>query len=241
MDLELKKLRDTFREILRGNPALARAIDRVNRINMIKCPLIARSEYHEKISVADILDGNLDPNVALGDYTFMEKAGDVVSLLQTNMSMGNSVDKNLLLESYRVLAGDSKAYFRKGNPVVYSFNHVPPHRADIDGELTKLFRKVYSGNTDDDPVMRAMILHKGIIEIWPFDEYSAELSLFLMNYFLMERGFMPVTFGMPRKEYLEIIGDNIKGRRQEEFYYTLREAVEESTERAIRACNAYAD
>lgn len=239
MDSDLRRLRDTLHGILRANPVLDRALHRVNRTNMIKCALIARSENHADISVSGILEGELDPDVALGDYTFIEKAQNLVGALYSSLSMGNSVDRNLLLNCSRTLTGNPDAYFRKGNPVVYTFNHVPPHCSDVDRELGGLIRRVYAGDMDNDPVYRAMILHNGIIGIWPFDEFSAEIGLFAMNYFLMEQGFIPVTFAMPRKEYLDVTGDNLKGRRQKEFYYTLREAIEEKLEEAIQACERY--
>ncbi|MDD6189968.1 MAG: Fic family protein [Firmicutes bacterium] len=239
MDSHLRELRAGLHEILKGRPMLDKAIHQVNRINMIKGTLIARSENHRDIPVSEILEGRLDTGVSLGDYTYMEKAKELVKKLYGSLSMGNSVDRNFLLNCSRVLTENPEAYFRKDNPVIYTFNHVPPHRSDVEENLAALIRKVYEGNTDNNPVFRAMLLHNGIINIWPFEEYSAEIALFAMNYFLMEKGFIPVTFDMPRKEYLEVVSDNLKGRREKEFYYTLREAVTDTLEEAVDACAGY--
>ena len=84
-----------------------------------------------------------------------------------------------------------------------------------------------------------MFIHNKIVDIFPFEHYSMELAIFAMNYFLMENGFMPINMPIDRQSYLDIIGENLKGHRQEEFYTFLQKAIEDKMEGTISACKEY--
>jgi hypothetical protein len=153
--------------------------------------------------------------------------------------MGNYLDKHLLISSYRTLSEDSNGYFRKSNPVVYPFNHVPVHSFDIEEKLDDALRRVYSREAGNNVILKAMYVHHKIIDIYPFEQYSAELAVFAMNYYLMENGLTPINMPMPREDYLSLVGQNLKGQRQEEFYNFLSKAVYDKMEGTINACKEY--
>ena len=155
----------------------------------------------------------------------------------SNLDMGNSFDKNLLLKTYRILEEDPEAGFRKSNPVVYAFNHVPPHRVDIDELLTEVFRKLYSSEAGNNVVMKAMYLHNKLIDIYPFDEYNGEIAVFAMNYYLMSEGLMPISIPMDRQEYLDLVAACLKGNRQSELYEFLYRTINDKMQRTIAACS----
>ena len=155
------------------------------------------------------------------------------------LEMGNYLDKHFLISGYRILSEDEDGYFRKSNPVLYSFNHVPVYSTDIEEKLDDAMRRVYSPKAGNNIILKAMYIHNKLIDIYPFQEYSAELAIFAMNYYLMENGITPINMPIDRREYFSIVADCLKGQRQEEFYNFLCNAVYDKMEGTIDACREY--
>ena len=64
-------------------------------------------------------------------------------------------------------------------------------------------------------------------------------QVFAMNYFLMENGLTPISMPIKRQDYLDLVSDCLKGRRQEDFYNFLCKAVYKKMEGTIDACREY--
>lgn len=240
MHEELYNMRRELAGMIKNNRLLKSAIREVNRMDMIKASLIVRNPNHDKINVEEILNGGeLQKDVPVGDYMFIENFGNVVRVAFNCIEMGNYLDKYLLISAYRILAEDENAYFRKNNPVLYAFNHVPEHAVDIEEKLDAAVRRVYSKEAGNNVILKAMYIHNKIIDIYPFKDYSAELAVFAMNYYLMENGFAPINMPIDRQDYFEIVGDCLKGHRQEEFYNFLSRAVYDKMKGTVEACREY--
>ena len=226
--------------MIRNNRLLKSAVREVNRIDMIKASLIVRNPNHDKINIEEILEGStLQKDVPVGDYMFISNFSNVIRLAFNCLEMGNYLDRHLLISAYRMLTEDENAYFRKNNPVIYAFNHVPTHSVDIEEKLDDAMRRVYSRESGNNVILKAMYVHNKIIEIFPFKEYSAELAVFAMNYYLMENGLAPINMPISRQDYYEIVGACLKGQRQEEFYNFLCRAVFDKMKGTVEACREY--
>ena len=118
--------------LLKQDRLLKSAVREVNKIDMIKGSLIVRNPRHDKIAVDEILKGDLQRDVPVKDYVFMENFCKVINVAYNCLEMGNYLDKYFLISAYRILIEDESGYFRKTNPVVYSYNHVPTHALDIE-------------------------------------------------------------------------------------------------------------
>ena len=132
MHEKLNSMRRELTEILRSDRLLKSAVREVNKMDMIKGSLIIRNSRHDKIAIDEILKGELQRDVPVGDYLFIENFGKVINVAFNCLEMGNYIDKYFLISAYRILTEDDKGYFRKTNPVVYAFNHVPVHCLDIE-------------------------------------------------------------------------------------------------------------
>lgn len=237
---KLNSMRKQLAEYLRSNELLRNAVKELSSKDMIRGSLIARNKHHSEVKLDAILDeGELQRDLPVKDYVFIQNFRDAVRVGMVCLEMGNYLDKYLLLSSYRTLVGDQGAYFRKTNPVIYSINHVPAHSLDVEEKLDDCLRRVYRADAGNDVVLKAMFIHNKIIDIFPFEEYSIELAIFAMNYFLMENGLVPVTMPIDRDSYLEIVGENLKGHRQEEFYNFLEKAICDKMEGTLSACEEY--
>lgn len=240
MQSELKELRKELNKLLAGNDILKQAVREVSKIDMTKASLVVRNPKHEIVAVDKILDGELPGNVPVGDYVFLQNFTDVIKLVHQYLAMGNSIDKYLLIKAHRILSENPEGGYRKSNPVLYSYKHVPPHRADIESLLSDMLRNVYGNDAVDDVILKAMYIHNSTISIYPFDEYSGEIAVLALNYILMENGFMPVSMPIKREEYLDMTAACLKGKNQEKFYNFLYEAVRDRMVETIEACKAYA-
>ncbi|MDO4175955.1 MAG: Fic family protein [Bacillota bacterium] len=239
MQNELLELKKQLNAILNRDAALKKALREVNKMDMIKASLIVRNTKHQEIEVDRIVDGELIKDISIGDYVFIRNYAEMVKMAYNNLKMGNSVDRNLLVSAYRILSEDSEAGLRKDNPVVYSINHVPPHSSDVDDRLTKSFRKIYGSEMAEDVVARAMYMHNSIIDIWPFDEYSGEIAIFAMNYYLMEQGLMPIDMPMQQQDYFDLVAACLKGRRADEEYEFFKAAITIKMISTIDVCKGY--
>ena len=134
MQEKLYSMKKELAELLGRDRLLKSAVKQVNKLEMIKASMVIRNPHHETIDIDRILGGELKKDLALGDYVFIENFCKLVKLADNCLDMGNYIDKNFLISAYRTLADDSDGYFRKSNPVVYTFNHVPVHSLGYRGK-----------------------------------------------------------------------------------------------------------
>ena len=239
MHEKLYSMRKELAGLVKNNRLLKSAVDEVNKLDMIKASLISRNSNHETIAIDKILAGELQKDVAVKDYVFIENFCNIIRVANNCLEMGNYLDKHFLISVYRILAEDESAYFRKANPVIYAFNHVPVHALDIEEKLDDALKRVYRPEAGNNVILKAMYIHNKMIDIYPFPNYSPELAVFAMNYYLMENGLTPINMPMSREEYFTIVGECLKGHRQEEFYDFLSKAVYDKMEGTIQACREY--
>ena len=232
MHEKLYSMKKELIDLLGKDRLLKSAVKEVNKLDMIKASMVVRNSNHENIDIEGILEGKLQKDLPVKDYVFIENFCKLVKVAENCLEMGNYLDKYLLISAYRTLSEDEDGYFRKNNPVVYSFNHVPVHALDIEEKLDEIVRRVYSREAGNNVVLKAMYIHNKLIDIYPFQEYSAEIAVFAMNYYLMENGFTPIN-------YFTLVGECLKGQKQEEFYNFLCSAVYDKMEGTIDACREY--
>lgn len=84
-----------------------------------------------------------------------------------------------------------------------------------------------------------MYVHNSIIDIWPFDDFSGEIAIFAMNYYLMEQGLMPIDMPMRQQDYFDLVAACLKGRRPDEEYEFFREAIGTKMTSTIEICRGY--
>ena len=159
----------------------------------------------------DVIIIGAGPGGIFSAYELMKGHSDLKVAV---IDMGNSLDKHLLINGYRLLSEDPNGYFRKSNPVVYAFNHVPPHAVDVEDRLVDCLCRVYGRDSGHNVALKAMYVHNKIIDIYPFDDFNAELAIFGMNYYLLENGLMPIGMSISRQEYQTQVSDCLKGIHQ---------------------------
>ena len=239
MQEKLYSMKKELAALLGRDRLLKSAVKEVNKQDMIKASMVIRNAHHEEIDIEKILGGDLQKDLALGDYVYIENFTRLVKVADNCLDMGNYIDKHFLISAYRTLADDPDGYFRKTNPVVYTFNHVPAHALDIEEKLDDAMRRVYRPEAGNNVVLKAMYIHNKLIDIYPFSDFNAEIAVFALNYYLMENGFTPINMPVKRDQYCTMVADCLKGKNQEVFYNFLVRAVYDKMEGTIDACIEY--
>ncbi len=239
MEISLAEKRRELTGILAADNDLKRALLEVNKMNIIKASLLARVNKHRNVRIETILEGDLQKDLAVGDYIFIQNFVKVVQMGYNHINMDDSFNIGLLLEAYRILAEDEDAGFRKNSPVIYSLNHVPPQASDVEARLSEVIRKLNSDMLGNNVAAKAMYLHNSIIDIWPFGEYNIELAIFAVNYFLLEKGLMPIEMPIDKREYIELMRDCLKGERLRETYSFFSRAITDKMDKTLEACRSY--
>ena len=238
MQLEFDNLRGQLAETLNKNRHLKAALLEVNKRTMIKASMIARGG-NIIVDVDGILDGEFSRDVPILDYMYIQNCEGLMEEACRNLTMSNNLDARLLVKAYRWLSDNREGYFRRSNPLVEVYNHVPPHVSDIVDWLTKTFRCLYSSETVDNVILKAMYIHNRIIEIWPFDNYSGELAILAMNYYLLERGMMPIEFNLTKEQYKSLVSQCLKGRELEKMYKLIYDNLLKTMEETVEICKGY--
>lgn len=239
MHEKLYDMKREFAGMLRNNRFLKAAVREIGKMDMIRASMILRNDNRDNIDLERILAGDLQREIPVKDYVFIEDMCELIRAAYASLEMGSSLSRSMILNAYRILSEDSKGYYRKSNPVIYSLNHVPAHNLDIEERLDDAIRRIYSHKTGNNVVLKAMYIHNKIIDVYPFDDYNVEIAIFAMNYYLMDSGITPVNLPVKRREYLEMVSECIKGRRQEEFYNFLCKTVYEKMANTVEACKEY--
>lgn len=239
MHEKLYSMKKELAELLKKDRLLKSAVKEVNKQDIIKGSLIVRNSNHENVAVDKILEGELQKDIPVKDYVFIENFCELIKVADNCLEMGNYIDKNFLISAYKILSENKDGYFRKSNPVLYAFNHVPVHSLDIEEKLDDAMRRVYSPEAGNNTILKGMYIHNKLIDIYPFEEYSAEIAIFAMNYYFMENGLTPINMPMAKDEYFTMVGECLKGKKQEEFYNFLCRAMFDKMEGTIEACKEY--
>ncbi|MBQ9708225.1 MAG: hypothetical protein IJV66_03475 [Firmicutes bacterium] len=110
---KLYTMKKELGEYLRSDSLLKDAIKELSVKDMIRGSLIARNAHHDQVKLEAILEeGELQRDIPVKDYVFIQNFRDVIRVALICLEMGNYLDKYLLLSSYRTLVNDQSAYFR---------------------------------------------------------------------------------------------------------------------------------
>jgi len=172
--------------------------------------------------VASMIRGELVTDAPIRGYTFVENYAAGLRLVRDCLALGNCLDERFLLKFHSCLTGKEAGY-RQTDVTVKDFSHVPAPHAEIRKRVNRLLREVYQ--TDEAYLVNAAHLHCGLMEIYPFEEYSEVMAGAAMNYYLEEKGFFPIALGYNRNEYLETVNKCFLEKNEGVFVWGLERAV----------------
>lgn len=199
----------------------AARIKRLNELDYIYGAMSLDGAEFSRRDVEGMMEGEMPRTASLRECVFVKNYLNTLDMMRDCLELKCSLDKRLLLKFHESLTGETSE-FRKSTLTLKDFKHVPPHHSDVEQRLSLLLQDVYKNCTNE--IRSASKIHCGIIELHPFEEYSETMARLAMNYFLEEKGFLPVALGYNRREYIMTMIECLKDKDDALFFWGLERA-----------------
>ena len=191
-----------------------------------------------KRDIVDILDGKIVESVPIDAYAFIPGCAQLQKDMQSCVEMQNHPDMKLLERWASMVYGEVPA-LREKNPIVYEWEHIPMHFAELPQELDKLFKKAHTGRFSGTPIERAAWLHLEFLRLYPYGEDTAKMGFLLLMYSLMQAGLPLPQLNLTDREYNSLVADylnEMKGSGLRPFCDMLERALVNRLEAALQIC-----
>lgn len=199
----------------------AARIKRLNELDYIYGAMSLDGIDYSRRDIEGMMEGEMPGTASLKECVFVKNYLNTLEMMRDCLELKCSLDKRLLLKFHESLTG-VPSEFRKNTLTLMDFKHVPPHHSEVEKRLSQLLQSTYQNASNE--IRSASRIHCGIIELHPFAEYSEVMARLAMNYFLEEKGFLPVALGYNRSEYVKTMIECLKDKDDALFFWGLERA-----------------
>ncbi len=197
-------------------------IQKLNDMDYIYGAMALEGMAYSRREIAVMMTGEMPKDASLKECVLVKNYMNTLELMRDLLSLKNSLDKRLLLKLHSSLIGKPTG-FRKSNLAMEDFDYVPPDHAKVEDGLSKIFQTAYRSGSN--AIRSASRIHCGILALHPFDTYSEVMARMAMNYYLEEKGFLPVALGYNHAEYRKTMIECLKDQDDKLFLWGLERAV----------------
>lgn len=161
-----------------------------------------------KTDIEAILNGEFVPKGEISEHILIHKLAELLSYCDQLLDLQEEFDKGTLFKLFRFLA-EEEGQYRKTTPVLVHLGYSPVLPQEIDESLDILFRQI-SAAENKDSVEKAVMLHDGIMRIYPFRQWNEIIGRTALEYALLYYGedFCPVT--LSEQEYNRAITEAVR-------------------------------
>ncbi len=188
-----------------------------------------------KRDIVDILDGKIVESAPVDAYSFAHNCVALRRDMESCIEMESHVDVRMLQRWYSMLLG-REAVFRSGNPIIYEWEHIPPHFQDVPLETENLFKKAHNARTEGTPVERAALLHLEFLRLYPFGPDTASMGFVLLMYSLMQAGLPLPMLTVDDREYNGLVAEYMAHQTAAPFIEMLERSLLNRLEAALQIC-----
>lgn len=218
---ELKKLKKELQSRKPYKRQVAEQIKQLNILDYICGGMILEGEDLSREDICGMIDGEMPEYVSLKQCITVQNYVDLMEVIHDSLELRSSLDIGLFCKFHNILTGNEKD-FRKSNYVAVDLKYVPPHSTEIESKLNKLFRDVYEGDANE--IRNAAMIHYGILAIYPFEKGNGIMARLAMNYYLQEKGYLPVSLGYNYNEYMSTMIECLRDNNETLFFWGLERA-----------------
>ena len=218
-ELQRKKLDLQLKKPYKLETAVA--LRELDQLDHICNALILDGSEFSRAEIQNMIEGEIPKKASLKECLFVKNYLGLMDVIQDSLSLKSSLDIKLLKKFHSELTGQPSE-LRRSNSAVAEFKHVPPNHSLIEEKLNQLFQAVY--NNDTNEIRNAALIHYGILSVYPFEEYSEVIARVAMNYYLQEKGFLPVALGYNYKEYVSTMIECLRDNNDALFFWGLERA-----------------
>ena len=160
-----------------------------------------------RTQIEAILNGEFVPEGEISEHILVNKLAEALPFADKLLDLDEEFDKGTLFKLHRFFSEEEEE-FRKTTPVLIHLGYNPVLPQEIETELDDLFRRVAEG--EYDAIKKAVMLHDGILRIYPFREWNEILARTALEYALVYYGeqFCPVT--LSEQEYNQAFRDSLR-------------------------------
>lgn len=183
-----------------------------------------------KDQIRDIIQGNAMGAVkeaTIQDHMSIEQHVDAFAHIDDLLAMDTDIDMRVLEELNDIICGSEGPIWRSSNPVLYTYDYMPPHYNEVNDKASQLIKWYYHADeeTNGNHVLKAALLHNKLIELYPF-AYSNEATARILMYFsLMRLGYPIFELRVNEQEYNDAIIEYLKHKNIEPFYKLLERSL----------------
>lgn len=215
--VKLSKLRPFTPEV---NHYLAREC----RIDWIWCDLRLEGSAVSREQIEQILAGELVREIHLGEYARIDSYWKLFPFLNGLLDMETELSEPIFRRLYDHLASDNQGY-RRSNPILRQWNYNPPHFKDVEEQMGLLFHWYANASYPGNPLMKAVVLHDKILEIYPFGDDSCTMARLALLYHLLYNGLYPFVLNMGEQEYHDSMREYLKKEDCTMLYHAVERGV----------------
>ena len=194
----------------------------LDTLDYICSGMILDGEGLTRDDIQGMLDGEMPKEASLKQCMMVRNYQELMDVIQDSLDLKCSLDIKLLMKFHSILTGKDTG-LRKSNYMAVDFKYVPPHSTEIEAKLNQLLRNIYKSNTNE--IRNAAMIHCGILAIYPFEEDSGLMARVAMNYYLQEKGYLPVALGYNYDEYMSTMTECLRDDNEALFFWGLERAV----------------
>lgn len=173
-----------------------------------------------------ILKGDCILERTIEDHMDIKCHEEVIQYIEKMVDNGDALFAKEIEVINTLLSSDDMPVYRNNNPVLQNIKYVPVHFKEVPNKMEKLFKWYYSEAQEMNPVLRGVLLHNKLIEIYPFAQNTEKTARALINYELLKGGLPPVEFKMQPKTYVNMIKDYVSKQDTTDFYELILGAVD---------------
>ncbi len=181
-----------------------------------------------------ILKGRCIMDKTIEDHMTVRSHEEAIGFIEKMAGEKNNLFEKEADRIHSFLSADHSSGFRQNNPVVQSIHHIPAHFKEISILMEKLFTWYYSKAQDMNCILRGILLHNKLIEIYPYETDNEKTARALLNYELLRGGFPPIDFRMPNKTYHQLVSKYVAKQETTEFYELLSNILHSRLELFLR-------
>lgn len=201
---------------------VAEDIKQLNMLDYICSGMILDGADLTREDIHGMINGEMPKQASLKQCVTVQNYIELMYAIHDSLELKSSLNTRLLCKFHGILTGNEKG-FRKSNYLAVDFKYVPPHSSEIEKKLNQLFRDVYKDNTNE--IRNAAMIHCGILAIYPFEEGNGMIARLAMNYYLQEKGYLPVSLGYNYDEYMSTMIECLRDGNETLFFWGLERAV----------------
>jgi Fic family protein len=174
---------------------------------------------------------------SLREHLEVINANESLDFLESAIKTNEPVTERLMMRFYEILMkgilSEEAGMYRRIPVYIKGAKHVPPNWIKIP-KLMQEFEAWLRDSNDLHPVVLAAKAHIRLARIHPFVDGNGRTCRLLVNYILMQHGYLPALFSSDKRdEYMKAL-DEVEDGNEDEFIQVTSQAVEWTLDRYLR-------